>query len=63
MKGYRPDGSLDPAHAARMGRIIKAADRRGMLVLVGCLYWSTSSAAKTSGTGRRPTRSVPPPKR
>jgi hypothetical protein len=44
VKGYRPDASLDPVYAARMGRIIEAADARGMIVLVGCLYWSTSRA-------------------
>jgi hypothetical protein len=44
VKGYRPDGSLDPSYAGRMGRIIEAADERGMVVLVGCLYWGTSKA-------------------
>jgi hypothetical protein len=44
VKGYRPDASLDPVVAARMRRIIRAADERGMVVLVGCLYWSTSRA-------------------
>ncbi len=44
VKGYRRDGSLDPAYAARMGRIIEAADARGMVVLVGCLYWGNSKA-------------------
>lgn len=44
VKGYRPDASLDPSYAERMARIIEAADRRGMVVLVGCLYWSTSRA-------------------
>lgn len=44
VKGYRPDASLDPVYAARMGEIIEAADRRRMIVLVGCLYWSTSRA-------------------
>lgn len=43
-KGYRPDATLDPAHAARLARIIEAADARGMVVLVGCLYWGTSTA-------------------
>ena len=43
-KGYRPDASLDPAHAARLARIIEAADARGMVVLVGCFYWGTSTA-------------------
>jgi hypothetical protein len=27
-----------------MGRIIEAADKRGMVVLVGCLYWGDSKA-------------------
>ncbi|MHC4407249.1 MAG: DUF5060 domain-containing protein, partial [Planctomycetota bacterium] len=42
VKGYRRDGSLDPVYAVRMGRIIEAADRRGMVVLVGCLYYGNS---------------------
>ena len=44
IKGYRPDASLDPTSATRLGRIVEAADERGMIVLVGCLYWSTSIA-------------------
>jgi hypothetical protein len=44
VKGYRPDATLDPKYAERLGRIIKAADQRGMVVLVGCLYWSNSRA-------------------
>jgi hypothetical protein len=46
VKGYRPDATLDPIHTARLGRIIDAADARGMIVLVGCLYWSTSRASE-----------------
>jgi hypothetical protein len=44
VRGYREDGSLDPVCAARMGRIIEAADARHMVVLVGCLYWGNSTA-------------------
>ena len=44
IKGYRPDASIDPVYASRMARIIEAADERGMIVLVGCIYWSTSRA-------------------
>lgn len=44
VKGYRPDATLDPVYTARMGRIIEAADDLGMVVLVGCLYWSDSRA-------------------
>jgi hypothetical protein len=50
VKGYRADGSLDPVYAARMGRIIEAADQRGMIVLVGCLYWGNSKAKHESWT-------------
>lgn len=50
VRGYREDGSLDPVYAARLGRIIEAADKRGMVVLVGCLYWSTSRAKWTAWT-------------
>ena len=45
VKGYRPDATLEPAVAARLGQIIEAADARGMIVLVGCLYWSESRAS------------------
>jgi hypothetical protein len=44
VRGYLQDATLDPAYAARMGRIIGAAEARSMVVLVGCLYWSTSKA-------------------
>lgn len=42
VKGYNEDGTLNPIYAERMGRIIEAADREGMVILVGCLYWSNS---------------------
>jgi hypothetical protein len=50
VKGYRQDATLDRVYARRMERIIEAADRRGMVVLVGCLYWSTSTAKWESWT-------------
>jgi len=53
VKGYRPDASLDPVYAARMSKIIEAADKRGMVVLVGCLYWSTSKAKEDLGDWRQ----------
>jgi hypothetical protein len=46
VKGYRPDATLDPVYAGRLARIIEAADARDMIVLVGCLYWSTSRASE-----------------
>lgn len=49
VKGYRPDASLDPVYTARMARIIEEADRHGMVVLVGCLYWSNSRAKEELG--------------
>ena len=42
--GYRPDGSLDPAVKSRLARVLDATDERGMICIVGCLYWSTSRA-------------------
>jgi hypothetical protein len=42
--GYREDATLDPVYAARMGRIVEAADARAMVILVGCLYWGDSRA-------------------
>jgi hypothetical protein len=41
VQGYLQDASLDPVHADRLGRIIEAADARGLVVLVGCLYWDS----------------------
>lgn len=49
VKGYRPDASLDPVYTKRMSRIIEAADEKGMVVLVGCLYWSTSKGKEELG--------------
>ena len=44
VKGYREDATLDPVYAPRMGRIIQAADKRGMVILVGCFYYGNSKA-------------------
>jgi hypothetical protein len=44
IKGFKPDASLDPVYSTRLAKIIEAADDRGMVVLIGCLYWSTSRA-------------------
>jgi len=44
VKGYLPDGSLNPVYRDRLERILRATDERGMATIVGCLYWSTSRA-------------------
>lgn len=44
VKGYLPDGSLNPIYAKRMQRVLQATQERGMVVVVGCLYWSVSRA-------------------
>lgn len=49
VKGFRPDASLDPVYAERLARIVGTADARGMIVLVGCLYWSESEAKADLG--------------
>lgn len=43
-KGYLEDGTLNPVHSDRLAKIIKAANKKGMIVLVGCLYWGGSTA-------------------
>ena len=48
--GYNEDASLSADHAARMARIIRAADQRRMAVLVGCLYWGETRARWASWT-------------
>jgi hypothetical protein len=53
VKGYQPDATLSPMYAARMARIIEAADRHEMIVLVGCLYWSDSAAKEDLGGWRQ----------
>ncbi|MFH1715908.1 MAG: hypothetical protein ABIF19_01035 [Planctomycetota bacterium] len=50
VKGYNEDGSLNPVYAERMGRIIEAADKRGIIILVGCLYWGNSKGKWESWT-------------
>jgi hypothetical protein len=44
VKGYDKGGTLNPIYTSRMSKIIEAADKRGMIVLVGCLYWGNSKA-------------------
>lgn len=58
IKGYREDGTLDPVYASRMGKIIEAADTKGFVVLVGCLYWSTSEAKWEKWTQMEADRAV-----
>lgn len=58
VKGYREDGALDPVYAGRMGRIIEAADKRGMVILVGCLYWGNSKGKWESWTQKEANAAV-----
>lgn len=44
VKGYLPDGSMNPVYQARLRRILEATQEKGMMMIVGCLYWSTSKA-------------------
>ena len=50
VKGYNADATLNPTYTKRMGRIIEAADERGMVILVGCLYWGGSRSKWESWT-------------
>ncbi len=58
VKGYHEDGTLNPVYAKRMGRIIEAADRRGMVILVGCLYWGNSKGKWENWTQAQANRAV-----
>lgn len=51
--GFLPDASLNPVYTPRMQRIIEAADARGMIVLVGCLYWGGSAANSALGAWKQ----------
>lgn len=42
IRGYNEDGTLNETYAARMGRIIEAADSRGIVILIGCFYHGNS---------------------
>ena len=57
-KGYLEDGSLNPVYSRRLAKIIKAADKRGMIVLVGCLYWGGSTAKWESWTQKEANNAV-----
>jgi hypothetical protein len=48
--GYLPDASLDPVIAGRIGKIIEAADARGMIVLVGCFYYGGAGSTQPNWT-------------
>lgn len=58
IKGYHEDASLNPLYAQRLGKIIEAADDKGMIVLVGCLYWGTSKAKWESWTQAEANRAI-----
>ncbi len=44
VKGYLPDGSLNPVYRDRLERILKSTEKKEMIMIVGCLYWGTSKA-------------------
>jgi hypothetical protein len=46
--GYNLDGTLNPVYRDRMGRIIEACDARGMVVLVGILYWGSGMSDRSN---------------
>lgn len=58
VRGYLEDATLDPTYAGRLARIIEAADARGMVVLVGCLYYGTSDNKWASWTQSDANRAV-----
>jgi hypothetical protein len=57
-KGYLEDGSLNPEYSDRLAKIIEAANEKGMIVLVGCLYWGGSTAKWESWTQKEANTAV-----
>jgi hypothetical protein len=37
--GFTPEGTLKPAYADRMARVLSCADQTGMVVIAGLFYW------------------------
>ena len=58
VKGYNKDGSLNSVYSKRMAKIIEACDERGMVVLVGCLYWGGSKGKWESWTQEEANKAV-----
>ncbi len=52
---FNPDGSLRPAFMERMKRILDAADRLGMVPIVGYFYFGQSSRLQTDENALRAT--------
>ena len=50
IKGYNEDCSIDTVYGRRLSKIIEAADEKGFVVLVGCLYYGASKAPWDSWT-------------
>ena len=50
IKGYNEDCSINTVYGKRLSRLIESADRRGFVVLIGCLYYGTSKAYWESWT-------------
>lgn len=46
--GYNPDGTLNKIYKDRMAKIIEACNQRGMVVLVGVLYWGSGMHETTN---------------
>jgi hypothetical protein len=44
VKGYLPDGTMNSVYQKRLERILEATRSKKMMMIVGCLYWSTSAA-------------------
>ncbi|MBN2093748.1 hypothetical protein JW964_29275 [candidate division KSB1 bacterium] len=58
IKGYREDATLDLVYSTRMARLIEAADKKGFVVLVGCLYWGTSKSRWENWTQKEANQAI-----
>jgi len=51
-QAFNPDCTIKPIYLNRMAQIIEAADARGMVIMVGVLYWGTSTAKEGLNWGQ-----------
>ncbi len=50
--GFDPEGSLKPAYAKRLEKVIAAADRMGMVVIVGLFYFGQNERVQVAPDNR-----------
>mgnify|MGYP000586761481 CR=1 FL=1 len=55
---YTPSGEFKPAYFDRLGRVLKAADEAGVVVIVNYFYWKQAARLESDAVIRRVTAGV-----